>query len=58
MFEMRIRSPYEPDGMENATAFYGTEGWILASKSGKGVVRVFDKQGEPRPVNLGANEDQ
>src|SRR5262249_11127048 len=31
-----------------------TEGWMLASKSGKGVVKVFDKQGKPRPVKLDA----
>jgi predicted dehydrogenase len=54
MFELRIWSPYQPDGLENAVAFYGTEGWMLASKSGKGVVKLFDQQGKPRPVTLEA----
>jgi predicted dehydrogenase len=63
MFELRIWSPYQPDGIENGTAFYGTEGYMIVSKEGKGIVRVFDKQGKPRPVEgesprmLGHQED-
>src|SRR5204862_209097 len=31
-FEMRIWSPYQPDGVENGNLFYGTDGWMLLSK--------------------------
>ncbi len=34
VFEMRIWSPYEPEGVDNGNAFYGTEGWMLFSKRG------------------------
>jgi predicted dehydrogenase len=49
VFEMRIWSPYSPDeGIENGNIFYGTEGWMLLSKSG--VVKVFDRKNNPRPL--------
>jgi predicted dehydrogenase len=48
IFEMRIWSPYQPEGAENGNHFYGTEGWMLLCK--KGVVKLYDRQGKPRPV--------
>ena len=48
IFEMRIWSPYQPEGEENGNIFYGTEGWMLLCK--KGVVKLYDRQGKPRPV--------
>jgi len=47
-FEMRIWSPYQPDGFENGNVFYGTDGWMKLAK--KGVVQVFDKGGKLRPL--------
>ncbi|WP_165072431.1 Gfo/Idh/MocA family protein [Paludisphaera rhizosphaerae] len=48
IYEMRIWSPYQPDGEENGDIFYGTEGWMILCKGG--VVKLFDRQGKPRPV--------
>jgi predicted dehydrogenase len=47
-FEMRIWSPYEPEGLANGNLFYGTDGWMLLGK--KGVLKVFDKDNKPRPL--------
>ena len=48
MFEQRIWSPYQPDGFDNGSAYYGTEGWMLLSN--RGILKVFDKDNKPRPV--------
>ncbi len=48
LFEMRIWSPYQPEGEENGNIFYGTKGWMLLCK--KGVVKVFDKANKPLPI--------
>jgi predicted dehydrogenase len=48
VFEMRIWSPYQPDGEENGNIFYGTEGWMLLCKAG--IVKLYDRKGKPRPV--------
>jgi predicted dehydrogenase len=48
VFEMRIWSPYQPEGEENGNIFYGTEGWMLLCK--KGLVKLYNRNGKPRPV--------
>ncbi len=53
VFDMRIWSPYSPDdGVDNGNAFYGTDGWMLVSK--RGVLKLYDAKGKPRPVPGGA----
>jgi predicted dehydrogenase len=49
VFEMRIWSPYQPEGFENGNIFYGTDGWMVLSKNG--TVQVFDRKGKPRPLD-------
>ncbi|AGA25325.1 Gfo/Idh/MocA family protein [Singulisphaera acidiphila] len=48
VFEMRIWSAYQPEGFENGNIFYGTDGWMVLSKSG--TIKVFDRKGRPRPI--------
>lgn len=48
VFEMRIWSPYQPEGFENGNMFYGTDGWMILAKSG--TVNLFDRKGKPRPL--------
>jgi predicted dehydrogenase len=48
VFEQRLWSPYEPDGFDNGTVFYGTDGWMQLSK--RGIFKVFDKQNKPLPL--------
>lgn len=43
-FEQRDWSPYVQEGYENGTAFYGTEGYILAGRSGWRLFRGNQEQ--------------
>jgi predicted dehydrogenase len=47
VFEQRLWSPYVQEGYENGVAFYGTEGYVLAGRSGWKVVARGNK---PVPV--------
>lgn len=53
VFEMRIWSPCQPDGVDNGNAFYGTEGWMLLSK--RGLLKVFDRRNNPVPLELASD---
>jgi predicted dehydrogenase len=49
IFEMRIWSPYSPDGgLQNGNMFYGTDGWMMLGK--QGTLKLFDAKGKPREV--------
>jgi predicted dehydrogenase len=50
IFEMRLWSRYGLESVDNGTAFYGTEGWMLLSK--RGIVKVFDKKNKERQLKL------
>lgn len=50
IFEMRLWSRYNPNGMDNGNEFLGTKGRMLLTKRGK--VEVFNEKGEPLKVEL------
>ena len=50
IFEMRLWSRYNPNGMDNGNEFLGTKGRMLLTKRGK--VEVFNEKGEPKNVDL------
>jgi hypothetical protein len=47
VFEQRLWSPYVQEGYENGVAFYGTEGYVLAGRSGW---KVIARGNKPVPV--------
>lgn len=48
VYEQRLWSPYVQEGYENGVAYYGTEGYILAGRSGWRLIRAGNKE-EPTP---------
>jgi predicted dehydrogenase len=55
VYEQRLWSPYHQEGFENGVAFYGTEGYVLAGRSGW---RVVERGNKAEPMRQNSFSDE